>query len=193
MASDGSCSLTAIGDVQNVDPLLGGLQNNGGPTQTILPQASSPALDRVPNAPCATLSAANNSQDQRGAPRPEGNGLPCDSGAVELQLNTYFCVGERSGALRYFVTPDGCVRGEYRLMPSVDGIYAFCVGDRSGAMRYLPDGGACLRGEWQLMMPVTSPITLCVGELSRSVRYVAESGQCNPRGELPYVIVNPVV
>jgi hypothetical protein len=77
-------------------------------------------------------------------------------------------------------------------MQSADGLYAFCVGDRSGSMRYLTLSTAtCLRGEWKLVMPEVSPITICVGERSRSVRYGADAGQCNPRGELPYVVVNP--
>ena len=193
IGSDASCNLTASGDLQNTDPLLGPLANNGGPTATKLPLTGSPALNRVPNALCVILSAANAGRDQRGAPRPESSGAACDSGSVELQLNNYFCVGERSGSLRYFVTPNGCVRGEFRLMQTADGVYAFCVGDRSGSMRYLPNSATnCLRGEWQLVMPEVSPITICVGERSRAVRYVAHAGQCNARGELAYHIVNPV-
>jgi predicted outer membrane repeat protein len=192
VADDDTCNLTAAGDLQNANPLLGNLANNGGPTQTFMPQAGSPAIDRVPNAACVALAATNNNQDQRGAPRPESNGLPCDSGSVELQVNNYFCVGDRSGTLRYFVTPNGCVRGEHRLMQSADGLYAVCVGDRSGSMRYLPTSGAsCQRGEWMLVLPEDGPITVCVGERSRTVRYVANAGQCNARGELVYVIINP--
>jgi hypothetical protein len=139
------------------------------------------------------LAAANNGSDQRGAPRPQSAGLPCDSGAVELQVNSFFCVGERSGALRYISVPNGCVRGEFRLTPTVEGSYAFCVGDRSGSMRYLIDAAAnCLRGETKLVLPQVEPITICVGERSRTVRYVADAAACNPRGELVYSIVNPV-
>ena len=70
-----------IGD--NVDPLLdpAGLQDNGGPTQTIKLQPNSPAIDADPLSNCP-------STDQRGAKRPEmadlGKPVPaCDSGAVE--------------------------------------------------------------------------------------------------------------
>jgi hypothetical protein len=37
--------------------MLGALQDNGGPTQTMLPALSSPAIDRVPNDICVALAA----------------------------------------------------------------------------------------------------------------------------------------
>lgn len=61
------------------DPLLGPPDNNGGPTQTLLPQNGSPALDSGNINVCAA--APVNSQDQRGVSRPRGNG--CDIGALE--------------------------------------------------------------------------------------------------------------
>lgn len=64
------------------------LADNGGPTQTLLPQTSSPVLDA---GNCAVA------VDQRGDPRPYDNpGLPnapggdgCDIGAVELQAGEF--------------------------------------------------------------------------------------------------------
>lgn len=58
------------------DPRLGSLQDNGGPTQTMLPAADSPAIDAGGACPTAT--------DQRGFPRPQGRA--CDIGAVEVQI-----------------------------------------------------------------------------------------------------------
>jgi CSLREA domain-containing protein len=55
------------------DPLLGPLQNNGGPTQTEAISMTSAALDK--GAGCPTI-------DQRGFPRPQGPA--CDIGAFEL-------------------------------------------------------------------------------------------------------------
>jgi predicted outer membrane repeat protein len=55
-------------------PTLGGLANNGGPTQTVALLAGSPGVDL---APCVT------SVDQRGLARPFG--AACDAGAFELQ------------------------------------------------------------------------------------------------------------
>jgi uncharacterized repeat protein (TIGR01451 family) len=55
---------------------LGSLSNNGGPTQTRLPAATSTLVDKVVSGPLAV--------DQRGVPRPQAAGA--DIGAVELQL-----------------------------------------------------------------------------------------------------------
>lgn len=54
------------------DPKLGALGDNGGPTETIVPAAGSPALGLGTDCPAT---------DQRGAPRSE----PCTAGAVEVQ------------------------------------------------------------------------------------------------------------
>ena len=55
---------------------LGSLQNNGGPTQTLLPGLGSTAIDSVPAGSCSLLT------DQRGLARPQGP--LCDIGAVEV-------------------------------------------------------------------------------------------------------------
>lgn len=70
---DESCGLTGATDQQNTDPLLGPLADNGGPTQTHLPQPGSPLLDAALGDCPAT--------DQRGLARPIG--AACDIGAVE--------------------------------------------------------------------------------------------------------------
>ncbi len=63
---------------QDANPKLGALADNGGPTQTMLPLAGSPAIDAGENA------AAPHS-DQRHLPRPApGNSHP-DLGAAEVQ------------------------------------------------------------------------------------------------------------
>jgi hypothetical protein len=66
-------------DILGVDPLLLPLGDYGGPTQTRPPAAGSPAVDAIPAERCD----ASVTLDQRGAPRPSGEG--CDIGAVELQ------------------------------------------------------------------------------------------------------------
>jgi len=58
--------------ITRVDPLLGVLADNGGPTQTITPQPGSPALAAGSDCPPT---------DQRGMPRSE----PCTLGALEVQ------------------------------------------------------------------------------------------------------------
>jgi hypothetical protein len=62
----------------NLDPL--GLQNNGGPTQTIALEPNSQAVDFIPVVDCTVAT------DQRGFPRPDSGNLNfCDAGAFELQ------------------------------------------------------------------------------------------------------------
>ena len=63
-------------DVAAVEPMLGALADNGGPTPTFLPMAGSPIIDVANAAMCPPT-------DQRGVPRPQGVG--CDVGAVEVE------------------------------------------------------------------------------------------------------------
>lgn len=80
VASDSSCRLTAAGDWPSVNPQLGPLRDNGGPTWTHAIGLGSPALDAGNNATCLTV-------DQRSRPRPadgNGNGVAvCDIGPFE--------------------------------------------------------------------------------------------------------------
>lgn len=70
-----SCGLNGAGDLPNTNPLLGPLQDNGGPTWTALPGAGSPAIDHGDDGACPAT-------DQRGVVRPFGP--RCDIGAVEV-------------------------------------------------------------------------------------------------------------
>ncbi|MFF0001081.1 choice-of-anchor Q domain-containing protein [Streptomyces avermitilis] len=69
---DGSCRLTATGDLPRRDPLVGPLADNGGPTDTTALLPGSPALDAADGCPAT---------DQRGVARPQG--AACDIGAYE--------------------------------------------------------------------------------------------------------------
>ncbi len=66
-------------DLLNQDPLLGPLQDNGGPTQIHALKADSPAINAIPSGTngCGTTIAT----DQRGVERPQGGA--CDIGAFE--------------------------------------------------------------------------------------------------------------
>jgi hypothetical protein len=66
---------SAAGDQTGVDPQLGSLQDNGGPTLTMVPASASPAVD-------AGNSANAPPTDQRGVFRPQGISLIVDVGAV---------------------------------------------------------------------------------------------------------------
>lgn len=74
-AGSATLSVVPAGSMQiGVDPQLGPLADNGGPTLTMLPAAAGPAIDK---------GAANGlTEDQRGLPRTSGGGT--DVGAVEL-------------------------------------------------------------------------------------------------------------
>ncbi len=93
--SDGSCGFTDPTDLSNVDPLLGPLQSNGGPTPTHALQLGSPAIDAIPTAGCTYdhdgdpgTPEVKLTKDQRGGSRPrEGDGSApsgCDIGAYEV-------------------------------------------------------------------------------------------------------------
>ncbi|GGU41510.1 choice-of-anchor Q domain-containing protein [Streptomyces coeruleorubidus] len=69
---DGSCRLTAVGDLPSRAPLIGPLADNGGPTDTVALLPGSPALDAADGCPAT---------DQRGVARPQG--AACDIGAYE--------------------------------------------------------------------------------------------------------------
>jgi hypothetical protein len=69
------------GNQENVTPaqlLLGGLANNGGPTQTRALGAGSVAIN-------AATDCASQTQDQRSFTRPQPTGGACDIGAFEVQ------------------------------------------------------------------------------------------------------------
>jgi len=73
-----TCGFDQATDQVNVpDPMLGPLQDNGGPTETHVLEPGSVAIDRIPEADCGVAT------DQRGLPRP--GGTMCDVGAFEVQ------------------------------------------------------------------------------------------------------------
>jgi hypothetical protein len=74
LSSDGSAHFTAPDSRNGVDPRLGPLTDNGGPTLTYMPLAGSPAINGASTSECPPI-------DQRGVTRPMAGG--CDIGAVE--------------------------------------------------------------------------------------------------------------
>ncbi len=80
------CGFTAIGDKQSTAPDFSSTtpQDNGGNTNTLAPEPTSPAVNAIPTSFefCEDL-------DQRGVTRPQGAG--CDIGAVELADETVTC------------------------------------------------------------------------------------------------------
>ena len=86
LSSDGTCPFTSRGDLNNHDPLLGPLQNNGGPTETVALLLGSPAIDTGNPAGCTDGGGHLLTTDQRGMPRPDREDtVGCDIGAYESQ------------------------------------------------------------------------------------------------------------
>lgn len=86
LIGDGTCGFAATGDLSSVDPLLGALADNGGPTRTMALAGGSPAIDSGDDLACPGA-------DQRGIKRPlDGNGdsgAQCDIGAYEALFEPF--------------------------------------------------------------------------------------------------------
>jgi hypothetical protein len=80
LSSDATCAFTNVGSMNNTDPRLGPLADNGGPTLTMALLPGSPAID-------AGDDAAAPPTDQRGFPRPFG--AASDIGACEFTPPTW--------------------------------------------------------------------------------------------------------
>lgn len=88
---------TGTGDIVGLDPMLGPLQDNGGPTWTHALLPGSPAIDAGDS-----TSYYSPTEDQRGVPRPQGLGV--DIGAFEYQFTAaVFVRFQKSGSSISFV------------------------------------------------------------------------------------------
>lgn len=76
ICSDGTANFSAPGSLNQADPMLAALSNNGGPTATMALLAASPARDAIPSGFPPT--------DQRGVTRPQGTAA--DIGAFEADF-----------------------------------------------------------------------------------------------------------
>lgn len=86
LGTDDGCTLTPIDPTDvigtpgtPIDPRLGPLAHNGGPTATHAVLPGSPAVDAIPSVVCAVT------EDQRGTSRPQNT--HCDIGAFEAEPN----------------------------------------------------------------------------------------------------------
>ena len=83
LSNNASCPMfTQHGDLQNVDPLLGGLGDNSGITASLALLPGSPAIDAVTSTPCTDTGGTAVTTDQRGFARPIFG--RCDIGAFEF-------------------------------------------------------------------------------------------------------------
>jgi hypothetical protein len=88
LSSDDTCNFNSPGDMNNINPNLGPLQNNGGPTQTMALLPGSPAIDTGNPSGCTDGQGHLLKTDQRGRPRPDKEDTGgCDRGAYERQTD----------------------------------------------------------------------------------------------------------
>ena len=86
LSDDRSCDLDGAGDLNGVDPKLGPLENNGGPTSTMALLGGSPAIEGGNRSGCRDWLGRLLATDQRGMPRPDPHEpRGCDIGAYESQ------------------------------------------------------------------------------------------------------------
>jgi hypothetical protein len=101
--TSGSTGFGAAGDQIGVDPMLGPLQDNGGPTDTMALLPGSPAIDAGSDALAVDSSGGPLAFDQRGFPR-VANGT-VDIGAFEVQVYlVYNTADSGGGSLRSALT-----------------------------------------------------------------------------------------
>src|SRR5579863_2339825 len=86
LSSDDSCRFDGSGDLNDTDPKLGRLRNNGGATETFALLPGSPAIDSGNPNGCTDSNGHLLKTDQRGEPRPDKEDSGgCDRGAYERQ------------------------------------------------------------------------------------------------------------
>jgi hypothetical protein len=93
-----SCGFGGTGDLVGVDPKLGPLADNGGPTQTIAIPASSPAYD---------FSAACDGTDQRGVSRLQRGAQTCDIGAHQVSAPATYVANPPAGSVTAYAEGAG--------------------------------------------------------------------------------------
>jgi predicted outer membrane repeat protein len=107
-------TISGSNNITGVDPLLGPLADNGGPTQTHALLTGSPAIDAL--ADCTDIAGNPITTDQRGIARPQG--AACDIGAFEVEASIVYDV----------CLQDDANPGVVFLGNSITGEYVFCCG-----------------------------------------------------------------
>jgi hypothetical protein len=89
LSSDATCDFDSAGDLNDIEPKLESLRNNGGPTRTMAESLESPTVDAGNPKGCTDSQGHLLTTDQRGAPRPgkHKRDQRCDMGAFERQTD----------------------------------------------------------------------------------------------------------
>jgi CSLREA domain-containing protein len=134
--SGSSCGFSRPGDISNVDPKLGPLQNNGGPTFTAALLTGSAAIDTGDSNGCPAT-------DQRGVRRPQG--AECDIGAFEYTIpNPQLAINYPNGAPgSYFAVSGSNFPPDDQASVSVNGsLFSEIIAtDENGNLSFILDTG----------------------------------------------------
>jgi CSLREA domain-containing protein len=155
-----TCGFAALGDLNNRDPMLGPLANNGGSTglQTMALLTGSPAIDAGDNAACPIT-------DARGVSRPQGP--LCDIGAVEY-APPVLTLRSATGTGASGTTLNGTVNPNLR-----DAVYHFEFGRTTAYGSSTPATDA---GSGGSAVPATAVLTGLSPRVTYHYRLVATNG-----------------
>lgn len=175
LADDGSCGFTETSDIQNEDPRLGPLADNGGPTQTMMPAAPSDAINAIPADFCAQHLPTT---DQRGVSRPQLT--RCDIGAVEVEISKFpqqvVCANRYNGDLR-MPRRSSCASTEIRIELPADGPVDLCVNRYNGDARY-SRSRRCSSTEFDIQVIGDRSQPVCVNRYNGGLRVPRSAGRC---------------
>jgi len=132
-----TCGFTGVGDMENTDPMVLPLANNGGPVETSALQppvgtvTGSPAIDAGSNVRCPAT-------DARGVVRPQATA--CDIGAYELAAQGYWLAAATGKVFHFGAgSSPGSLSGSTKfggpivaIVPSSDGGGYLLVGSKGG-------------------------------------------------------------
>ena len=110
--SDGTCNFTGTGSISDstiLDASLGALQNNGGPTNTILPTSTSPAADVIPTGTTLSGVSVCPRTDQTGTAGPVSPLTDCTIGAVDARTVFYASVPSALGFGNCLTPTNACL------------------------------------------------------------------------------------
>jgi len=176
----------ARSDLQNVNPLLGKLQDNGGPTETIALDAGSPALDAGNPAPAPSV-------DQRGVAR----GLLVNIGAYQATPSALvFSTGKVNGSVVAGVVQQVKVTAEDvdgQLAPAYTGTIHFQSTDPQAVLPAdytftLADGGS---PTFNITPKTAGGQSITVGDTSSALTPAQASGTVDPAAASQLKILGP--